>query len=264
MPTMLPAAGSAAGGCSRGAELWLLVPRPTGVVRVPGVTRDARVRHAQNPTRWAVGCRWADLWRRFPAVAMYKSPRASRETTDLAGCASTEDEVALTPRSRLVDASAGLQTPVSSGRYDGGVGAEMAHGVDGGSSDVSDRADDCRAGSYAVIISPAELDLLTAPQVLSDVRRVLSTHPQRVIVDMSKVRFLAANGIGALLQACEEAQRDCVRLQLIGVHSNDLVCRILTIAKAIQLFDIADPAPVLGRRSTVTSTNDREALTPTG
>jgi anti-anti-sigma factor len=103
-------------------------------------------------------------------------------------------------------------------------------------------ADRSRTGPCVVVAPPAEFDLLTAPEVLSDIRRGLVKQPQRLIVDMSRVKYLGSKGIQVLLQANGEAERAGVKFQLGGVLSNGLVCRMLTIAGVIQLFDITDPA----------------------
>jgi anti-anti-sigma factor len=92
-----------------------------------------------------------------------------------------------------------------------------------------------------VVVPPAELDLLTAPQVLSDTQRSLADQPQRLVVNMTSVRFLGSRGIQALLDAREEAVRAGVTFELAGVHGNVGVCRVLAITGVMQIFDITGP-----------------------
>lgn len=83
-----------------------------------------------------------------------------------------------------------------------------------------------------------EIDLFTAPvlrRVLEDLdRRAVPT----VVVDMSRVNFLAISGVRVLQEATQRAVQANRRVLL--VNSSPLVKRVLVLTKAFELLDVRD------------------------
>ncbi|CAN5769360.1 STAS domain-containing protein [soil metagenome] len=82
--------------------------------------------------------------------------------------------------------------------------------------DVSDAGDathtaespgiEVRSIDRTVVVSvQVDLDMLGAPHLAEAIRRVLSGAPSALIVDLTKVEFLASAGIAALVEAQELA-----------------------------------------------------------
>jgi anti-sigma B factor antagonist len=57
----------------------------------------------------------------------------------------------------------------------------------------------------AVISVQVDLDMLGAPQLSEVLRRALSEGPSALVVDLTKVEFMASAGIAALVEAQEHA-----------------------------------------------------------
>ncbi|WP_229746281.1 STAS domain-containing protein [Rhodococcoides trifolii] len=54
-------------------------------------------------------------------------------------------------------------------------------------------------GTTVLMSVSGELDMVTAPQLTESVDAVMSGDPQRVVIDLSDVRFLASSGMSVLL-----------------------------------------------------------------
>jgi anti-sigma B factor antagonist len=67
-----------------------------------------------------------------------------------------------------------------------------------------------------VIRVAGELDMLTAPQLDSCLLSQIDVHGRHVVVDLSKVTFLAATGLGSLVRAREAATCHHIKLYLTG------------------------------------------------
>ncbi|HEX6401838.1 MAG TPA: STAS domain-containing protein [Pseudonocardiaceae bacterium] len=68
-----------------------------------------------------------------------------------------------------------------------------------------------------VVRVAGELDLLTAPQLDSCLLRLIDVGSGHVVVDLSKVTFLAAAGITSLVRARDAATCHHIELHLAGV-----------------------------------------------
>ncbi|MEE1783810.1 STAS domain-containing protein [Streptomyces sp. SP17BM10] len=71
-----------------------------------------------------------------------------------------------------------------------------------------------------------EIDLDTAPRLLRELERALAEH-HVVVLDLSQVTFMDCSGLGALVQARNQADRGGRRLVLRGVSRP--VARILRL-----------------------------------
>jgi anti-sigma B factor antagonist len=83
-----------------------------------------------------------------------------------------------------------------------------------------------------------DIDLYTAPML----QRMLDDLDRRavpgVVIDMSRVDFLAIAGLRVLYDASERAARDGRRVVL--ANSSSLVRRVLVLTKTLELLDVRD------------------------
>ncbi len=63
-----------------------------------------------------------------------------------------------------------------------------------------------------------EVDLLTAPDLQRELTQALEDHPETLVVDLSKVEFLASPGLAALVGA-HQAARESTELRLVAEGS---------------------------------------------
>jgi anti-sigma B factor antagonist len=73
-------------------------------------------------------------------------------------------------------------------------------------------------GNSIVLAVAGEVDLLTAPDLRRELTQALDDHPETLVVDLSKVEFLASPGLAALVGAHQRA-RDGTQLRLVAEGS---------------------------------------------
>jgi anti-sigma B factor antagonist len=92
-----------------------------------------------------------------------------------------------------------------------------------------------------VVRVAGELDMLTAPQLASCLLSQIDARVGHVVVDISKVTFLGAAGLGSLVKAREVATCHHVELHLTGVDHR-AVARPLEITELRPTFTIHSSA----------------------
>jgi anti-sigma B factor antagonist len=92
-----------------------------------------------------------------------------------------------------------------------------------------------------VIHVAGEVDILTESPLHDHVSKLLTTRPQLMIIDLSRVSFLGAAGLSVLLSARETAVQQGTILQLRGTNRR-AVARPLEITGLDRLFEILPPA----------------------
>ena len=95
-------------------------------------------------------------------------------------------------------------------------------------------------GTFVVALS-GEVDLYTAPELKSELLRIVAEEPTRIVVDMTDATFVDSTTLGVLLGAVK-------RLRLIGselmIVCSDLnIRRILSITLLDRAFRIYDTLP---------------------
>lgn len=83
-----------------------------------------------------------------------------------------------------------------------------------------------------------EIDLCTAPLLERVLDDLASRAVPGVVIDMSRVDFLAIAGVRVLYEATERAARNDRRVVLAS--SSSLVKRVLVLTKAFDLLDVRD------------------------
>ncbi|HZG92840.1 MAG TPA: STAS domain-containing protein [Pseudonocardia sp.] len=86
-----------------------------------------------------------------------------------------------------------------------------------------------RSGATAVVELTGEIDMVTAPQLAEVLRHLLEQRCSPVEVDLAGVRFLAAAGLAALVEAHHRYQDDAARLVL--VRPTPVCARLLAITR---------------------------------
>lgn len=84
-----------------------------------------------------------------------------------------------------------------------------------------------------------ELDLNTAPTLQLRLSRALRAEPfTELVVDLTRVEFLAVAGVTALLNVREQARRRGVALRVVAAHR--AVRRPLSLLGLLDVFDVRD------------------------
>lgn len=66
--------------------------------------------------------------------------------------------------------------------------------------------EESRVNDAVVLAVSGEVDMLTAPQLEEAIRTALTARPAALVIDLSKVEFLASAGMSVLVTAQAEAQ----------------------------------------------------------
>jgi anti-sigma B factor antagonist len=95
----------------------------------------------------------------------------------------------------------------------------------------------------SVVITPCgDLDMASAPTLLSILRQAISTRPPRIVLDLSSVAFLDSTGCNALAVAWRDARAVGVRLALCD-EMTPVVRRVLAVTMLSPVFDPVWPSP---------------------
>lgn len=95
---------------------------------------------------------------------------------------------------------------------------------------VSDDADP------VVLALHGELDLVSAPVLLRQLRLLLDRTSSAMTVDMKDLAFIDSSGLGALCQALQEAKERGIALELVNVP--DHARRVLEITGLTETFNL--------------------------
>ena len=91
-----------------------------------------------------------------------------------------------------------------------------------------------------VVHVAGEVDMLTGPSLQGHLGKVLATRPERLIVDLSQVSFMAATGLAVLINAKRAAAQQGATFQLRGVSS--AAALPLHTTELAYLFETLPPA----------------------
>ena len=98
------------------------------------------------------------------------------------------------------------------------------------------------AGDPAAVVVSAvgEIDQVTAPPLQDQLSRVIASKPRRLVIDLSRVSFLSAAGLSALISARQATAQQDIALQLRAPNRR-MVVRMLEITGLDRLFEIVPP-----------------------
>ena len=130
-------------------------------------------------------------------------------------------------------ASQPRQSQFPSGLDDEGVGYVDARRL---LSVAVERLDD----AVSVIHVAGEVDMVTGSLLQSQLRQVLATQPQRLIIDLSQVSFMGSAALSVLLSIRHAAAQQSITLQLRGTQRR-AVAVPLQITGVDRLFDLLHP-----------------------
>lgn len=99
-------------------------------------------------------------------------------------------------------------------------------------------------GTALVVHVAGELDMLTGPPLQDHLSELLATRPDRLIIDLSQVSFMASSGLSVLICTRHAAAEQGTTLQLRGT-SRRAVALPLEITGLNHLFEIV-PVPFTG------------------
>ena len=122
------------------------------------------------------------------------------------------------------------QSQVSSGLDDEGLGYVDATGLLSVAVQRLDHA-------ISVIHVAGEVDMVTGPSLENQLRKMLATQPERLIVDLSRVSFMGSTALAVLLNIRHMADQQSTRFQLRGTDRRP-VAAPLRVTGLDHLFDI--------------------------
>jgi anti-anti-sigma factor len=93
-----------------------------------------------------------------------------------------------------------------------------------------------RASGTHVLVVDGELDVATAPRLVSAFDDALATRPPALLIDVSQVDFADSSGLAALIRCRRRAVRHNSRLLLDA--GDGAVARILELTHLHQVFDL--------------------------
>jgi anti-sigma B factor antagonist len=118
----------------------------------------------------------------------------------------------------------------------------MFNGLDG--DRTSPPSDGCAfdvvdVDAHAVVVRVVgDLDLITAPQLATHLRRQIESHPDgtAVVVDLDECGFLGSKGVAALMTAAEDAAARGCTFSVIGCKP--IVLRVLDITGVREALNV--------------------------
>lgn len=108
--------------------------------------------------------------------------------------------------------------------------------------EILEVATDDRDGPVHVALS-GELDLSTVGMVQEELRRVESSSPALLVLDLSKLTFLDSTGLRCLVSADQRAREEGRRLVL--VRGPERVQRVFAITRLEERLEMVDDASAI-------------------
>jgi anti-sigma B factor antagonist len=100
------------------------------------------------------------------------------------------------------------------------------------------------AADVVLVEIVGDLDIATVRQADTFLTQAMADHPRHLILDLSRVAFLASSGLGFLL-AVRFSEDRTHALHLLGVTDNRAVQRALATTGLLEQFDIGDDLETL-------------------
>ena len=119
---------------------------------------------------------------------------------------------------------------------------EPAETASSGAEAVSCGIDDHRVGEISVVSVTGTVDMLTAPRLEEAIRSATKSSPSALVVDLSRVEFLASAGMGVLV-ASKNALSPTVRFAVVADGpATSRPLKLIGIADVVELFATLDEA----------------------
>jgi anti-sigma B factor antagonist len=94
-------------------------------------------------------------------------------------------------------------------------------------------------GGTHVVALAGELDAAECPEVEAELTRVEANGAQRIVVDLSAVKFIDSVGLGLLVAAMRRSEQDSGRLRFVPCQSED-------VQRLLFLCGLRDQMPLVG------------------
>lgn len=93
----------------------------------------------------------------------------------------------------------------------------------------------------ATIVSPVgDVDLTASPVLRNELKKIHTTKPQRLVVDLEHVSYMDSSGVATLVEAMQIARKNGTKLVLCGMQAR--VRSIFEIARLDTVFTIVPDA----------------------
>jgi len=91
-------------------------------------------------------------------------------------------------------------------------------------------------GAATVVLPSGEIDLNASPILRQELKRIQTSRPQRLIVNLAGVAYMDSSGVATLVEAMQIARKNSTKLVLCGMQ--DKVRSIFEIARLDTVFTI--------------------------
>lgn len=91
-------------------------------------------------------------------------------------------------------------------------------------------------GTATIVLPSGEIDLNASPILRQELKRILTSRPQKLIVNLAGVAYMDSSGVATLVEAMQIARKNSTRLVLCGMQ--DKVRSIFEIARLETVFTI--------------------------
>ncbi|MBM7492283.1 anti-sigma B factor antagonist [Micromonospora luteifusca] len=93
-----------------------------------------------------------------------------------------------------------------------------------------------RIGTVVEVVG--DLDMSTTPELRDQLRKLVESEPQVVVVDLTRVEFMDSSGLGVLVVAYKDLRERNARLALAGVSQPvRTVLSITSVDRVIGVFE---------------------------
>ena len=96
---------------------------------------------------------------------------------------------------------------------------------------VTDKSDE-----YVVVAVVGELDVATAPQLRTQLRKIVGEECSTVVVDLTAVTFVDSTALGVLIEARKQCDANAGTMRI--AISEPRILRVFEITGLTELFDI--------------------------
>jgi anti-sigma B factor antagonist len=93
-------------------------------------------------------------------------------------------------------------------------------------------------GNAQVIAIEGEVDLKTSPQLRDELLEVVGQAPEKIVVDLSQVRYMDSSGVGTIVEAKRRADSNGATILLAGLQPR--VRSVFEITQLDKFFTICD------------------------
>ena len=75
-----------------------------------------------------------------------------------------------------------------------------------------------KPGLHRVLSLEGEIDLHVSPRIAAELRALIKQHPEKLVIDLSKVSYIDSSGLAMLIDAMQKVEGYRGKLYLVGMQ----------------------------------------------